>query len=188
MLHQWAECSAPGSRVCYAQDRVRCTSGLSALRQGAECSAPGSRGWPMLQLGGGGFQGVVEVLAKCIYEGSLEELIDGDAFPFSLCKGAAAERPAVKVECGHSAGEFGDADGVEAAGDGLFEGAFAQRAGSLNCAEATALLKKGIGALCSAYKGSHKVAILVFHGKALTFNLFHSFGYHIFSVLPIVVL
>ena len=142
----------------------------------------------MLQLGGGGFQGVVEVLAKCIYEGSLEELIDGDAFSFSLCKGAAAERPAVKVECGHSAGEFGDADGVEAAGDGLFEGAFAQRAGPLNGAEATALLKKGIGALCSAYKGSHKVAILVFHGKALTFNLFHSFGYHIFSVLPIVVL
>ena len=141
-----------------------------------------------LQLGCGGFQGVVEVLAKCIYEGGFEELIDGDAFPFSLCKGAAAERPAVKVECGHSAGEFGDADGVEAAGDGLFEGAFAQRAGSLNCAEATALLKKGIGALCSAYKGSHKVAILVFYGKALTFNLFHSFGYHIFSVLPIVVL
>ena len=129
----------------------------------------------VLQLGGGGFQGVVEVLAKCIYEGSLEELIDGDAFSFSLCKGAAAERPAVKVECGHSAGEFGDADGVEAAGDGLFEGAFAQRAGSLNGAEATALLKKGIGALCSAYKGSHKVAILVFYGKALTFNLFHSF-------------
>lgn len=142
----------------------------------------------MLQLGGGGFQGVVEVLAKCIYEGGFEELIDGDAFSFSLCKGAAAERPAVKVECGHSAGEFGDADGVEAAGDGLFEGAFAQRAGSLNGAEATALLKKGIGALCSAYKGSHKVAILVFYGKALTFNLFHSFGYHIFSVLPIVVL
>ena len=58
MLHQWAECSAPGSRVCYAQDRVRCTSGLSALRQGAECSAPGSGGccarvgWPVLELGG----------------------------------------------------------------------------------------------------------------------------------------
>ena len=51
----------------------------------------------MLQLGGGGFQGVVEVLAKCIYEGGFEELIDGDAFSFSLCKGAAAERPAVKV-------------------------------------------------------------------------------------------
>ena len=68
---------------------MRYTSGPSALRPGA--------GGPMLQLGGGGFQGVVEVLAKCIYEGSLEELIDGDAFPFSLCKGAAAERPAVKV-------------------------------------------------------------------------------------------
>ena len=159
---------------------VLCAREPSALRQRA--------GAGVLQLGGGGFQGVVEVLAKCIYEGGFEELIDGDAFPFSLCKGAAAERPAVKVECGHSAGEFGDADGVEAAGDGLFEGAFAQRAGSLNGAEATALFKKGIGALCSAYKGSHKVAILVFYGKALTFNLFHSFGYHIFSVLPIVVL
>ena len=104
VLHQWAECSAPGSRVCYAQDRVRCTSGLSALPQGRVLCASGpsalrlgAGGWPVLQLGGGGFQGVVEVLAKCIYEGSLEELINGDAFPFSLCKGAAAERPAVKV-------------------------------------------------------------------------------------------
>ena len=79
-LRPGAECAAPVDRVLSPGSRVLCASGPSSL-----------------QLGGGGFQGVVEVLAKCIYEGSLEELIDGDAFSFSLCKGAAAERPAVKV-------------------------------------------------------------------------------------------
>ena len=94
-LRLGAECTTP-------VDRMLCAPELSVLHQWTECSASGSRVLcarepSVLQLGGGGFQGVVEVLAKCIYEGSLEELIDGDAFSFSLCKGAAAERPAVKV-------------------------------------------------------------------------------------------
>ena len=92
----------------------------------------------------------------------LQEFVDSDAFTAALFEGAAADVPAVEVEGCQAVAEHRGPDGVEAAGDGLHEGASASAVRPFDGAEAATFLKAGVGALlASVEEGSHDIAVAV---------------------------
>ena len=121
---------------------------------------------------GGGVKGGIEVFAEEVDEWGFEELVDADFLAAAVGEGIAADVPAVEIQGSHAVGEFGDANRVEAAGDGLAEVAFALVPLFLDCAQTiTFRITATVGTLLRAGdKWGDEVAVNVDFKEALLVN------------------
>lgn len=125
----------------------------------------GSSGIIRIAVGEVGFAGFGEFgvpgFAEAGGEGLFEELVEADAEFSAEFFGGAADFPAVVVD-GCECGVFGDADGVEVAGDGLAEVGLALAVGFLEGALAHAVGSvAGEYAIFAVYDARDQVAFLV---------------------------
>lgn len=121
---------------------------------------------------GGSFKGGIEVFAEKVDEWGFEELIDADFLAAAVGEGVAADVPAVEIQGRHTIGELGDANRVEATGDGLAEVAVALVPLFLDCAQTVAVrLTATVGTLLRAWdKWGDEVAVNVDFKEALLVN------------------
>ena len=95
----------------------------------------------------------------------------------------------VEVEGGQAVAENAGADGIEAAGDGLGEGAAPGAVGALDGAEAAFALEARVGALLAAVEQRrHEVAVTVDLEEAALFDLRAPFHAHPRLIVRIVAL
>lgn len=105
-------------------------------------------------------------------EWGFEELIDADFLAAAVGEGVAADVPTVEIQGRHTIGELGDANRVEATGDGLAEVSDPLVPLFLDCAQTVAVrLTATVGTLLRAWdKWGDEVAVNVDFKESLLVN------------------